>query len=168
MGAEIERKFLCTPSAELLGEATEIWQGYLTIGPDSETRLRRAGERFLLTTKRGKGLVRGEWEVELTQAQFDEMWPGTDGLRLTKRRYDIALDGVRGECIVDVYSGRLAGLTVAEVEFTSTEAADAFQPPDWFGAEITGVAQFANQRLATVTAEDVAALAEQGQSGQSS
>ena len=159
MGSEIERKFLCEPDAQLLsGAGTQIWQGYLTISADSETRLRRAGQRFWLTTKRGKGLVRSEWEVELGAQQFDVMWPGTEGLRLTKVRYEVPVDG--GECIVDVYSGRLAGLQVAEVEFESAQAAEAFDVPGWFGAEITGVAQYANQRLATVTAQEVAALVE--------
>ena len=158
MGSEIERKFLCEPSDELLGDpGTAIWQGYLTIGADSETRLRRAGDRFWLTTKRGKGLVRSEWEVELTSAQFDAIWPGTEGLRLTKTRHDVSV-GV-GECVVDVYEGRLAGLRVVEVEFDSEAEADAFVPPEWFGAEITGVAQYANQRLATLTPDEVAALA---------
>lgn len=115
MGSEIERKFLCSPSAEVLAVGgTAIWQGYLTIGRDSETRLRRAGERFWLTTKRGKGLVRSEWEVELTEGQFDAVWPGTEGLRLTKTRYEMPLDA--GDCVVDLYSGQLDGLRVAEVD----------------------------------------------------
>lgn len=159
MGSEIERKFLCEPPAAVLdGAGTPIWQGYLTIGAAAETRLRRAGERFWLTTKRGEGLVRGEWEVELTNQQFEVMWPATDGLRLNKVRYDVPLDA--GECIVDVYEGRLAGLRVAEVEFDDVAAAEAFQPLDWFGAEVTGVAQYANRRLATLTADQVTALAE--------
>ncbi|HJP74964.1 MAG TPA: hypothetical protein VJ914_11880 [Pseudonocardiaceae bacterium] len=158
MGSEIERKFLCSPAAELLRGGTAIWQGYLTIGDDAETRLRRAGERFLLTTKRGEGMVRGEWEVEVTADQFDALWPATEGLRLTKVRYDVPMDA--GECIVDVYDGRLSGLRVAEVEFDSVAAAEAFEAPDWFGAEVTGIAQYANRRLATVTAAEVAELAE--------
>jgi adenylate cyclase len=161
VGSEIERKFLAEPPSDLLGAGTAIWQGYLTIGPDSETRLRRAGDRFWLTTKRGKGLVRSEWEVELTAAQFDAIWPGTEGLRLTKVRYDVSV-GV-GECVVDVYGGQLSGLRVAEVEFDSVAAAEGFRPPSWFGTEITGVAHYANQRLATLTAEEVAALADSPQ-----
>lgn len=161
MGSEIERKFLCEPPAEVLaGAGTAIWQGYLTIGADAETRLRRGGDRYWLTTKRGEGLVRGEWEVALSAEQFEAMWPATDGLRLNKVRYDVPLGA--GECIVDVYEGRLAGLRVAEVEFDSVPAAEAFTAPDWFGAEVTGIAQYANRRLATVTAGEVAALAERG------
>lgn len=159
MGSEIERKFLCTPDDELLTPAgTPIRQGYLTISAEAETRVRQAGQHYWLTTKRGKGLVRGEYEIELSAAQFDELWPATEGLRLTKLRYAIPLDGA--ECIVDVYQGQLAGLRVAEVEFDSVESAQAFQPPAWFGTEVTGIAQYANQRLATLTAAEVIALAE--------
>jgi CYTH domain-containing protein len=37
---------------------------------------------------------------------------------------------------------------VAEVEFDGEDAADAFEPPDWFGAEVTDDARYKNQRLA--------------------
>jgi CYTH domain-containing protein len=157
VGSEIERKFLCTPDAQLLTPAgTPIRQGYLTISAEAETRVRQAGERYWLTTKRGQGLVRGEFEIELTAAQFDELWPATEGLRLAKVRHEISL--ADAECIVDVYQGKLAGLRVAEVEFDSVESAEAFQPPAWFGREVTGIAQYANQRLATLTAADVLQL----------
>jgi hypothetical protein len=49
---------------------------------------------------------------------------------------------------LDVYAGGLSGLTVAEVEFGSEDAANAFQPPGWFGSEVTHVGRFKNQKLA--------------------
>ena len=39
-------------------------------------------------------------------------------------------------------------LLVAEVEFPSTEASEAFAPPAWLGREVTGDARYANQSLA--------------------
>ena len=33
--------------------------------------------------------------------------------------------------------GALTGLSVAEVEFATEDAADAFEPPAWFGREVT-------------------------------
>ena len=42
-----------------------IEQGYLSLGADGEVRLRRRGERLLLTVKRGEGLSRDEAEIEL-------------------------------------------------------------------------------------------------------
>jgi adenylate cyclase len=50
---------------------------------------------------------------------------------------------------VDVYCGALTGLSVAEVEFDTEEAADAFEPPAWFGCEVTDDVRFKNQRLAS-------------------
>ena len=47
-----------------------------------------------------------------------------------------------------MFSGVLAGLMVAEVEFGSEDQADAFEPPEWFGAEVTDDARFKNQKLA--------------------
>jgi hypothetical protein len=42
--------------------------------------------------------------VELTRAQFDQLWPGTQGHRLTKTRYDVPLGKHIAE--VDVYRGK--------------------------------------------------------------
>ena len=50
---------------------------------------------------------------------------------------------------VDIYSGALTGLSVAEVEFATEDAADAFEPPAWFGREVTDDPRFKNQRLAS-------------------
>jgi adenylate cyclase len=49
---------------------------------------------------------------------------------------------------VDVYEGDLAGLVVAEVEFPSEAAADAWRPPAWLGAEVTTDERYKNHRLA--------------------
>jgi CYTH domain-containing protein len=50
---------------------------------------------------------------------------------------------------LDVYHGRLNGLHTAEVEFDSSAGAEAFEPPDWFGREVTDEPGFKNKRLAT-------------------
>ena len=38
---------------------------------------------------------------------------------------------------LDVFEGDLAPLTLAEVEFTSEEEANAFVAPDWFAEDVT-------------------------------
>ena len=50
---------------------------------------------------------------------------------------------------LDVYAGELEGLLVAEVEFPDQASAEQFEPPDWFGDEVTGDRQYLNQTLAT-------------------
>lgn len=160
MPSEIERKFLLEhlPAELEQSLAADIEQGYLAIAKNAEVRVRRHGEGFVLTLKRGAGEEREEIEVELDRRQFEALWEATEGSRLTKRRYLVALgDKVSAE--VDVYFGSLTGLRVAEVEFPSREAAASFQPPDWFGREVTGDRRYANQALATVGVPDPAPTA---------
>jgi adenylate cyclase len=124
----------------------EIEQGYLAADAESEVRVRRTGEESFLTAKRGSGRERLEEEIEITAEQLETLWPATEGRRLSKRRFFVPLDGLTAE--VDVYSGELDGLMTAEVEFDSPEASEDFEPPAWFGDEITGDERYANQTLA--------------------
>ncbi len=145
---EVERKFLVPETPDLSAtDSDEIEQGYLAIGSDGEVRLRRKGERLLLTAKRGSGISRDEAEVELVREAFERLWPLTEGRRLQKRRHVIPHGDLRIE--VDVYEGELEGLVVAEIEFSSEDEARAFQPPDWIGEEVTGDQRYLNETLAT-------------------
>ena len=149
-GREIERKFLVPePPPELRRwPSTRIEQGYLAVGADgTEVRVRRRDGKATLTVKGGRGRSRAEEEIDIDVERFERLWPLTDGRRLEKARY--VIPGAGGlELEVDVYAGALAGLTVAEVEFAGEEEASAFEPPDWFGREVTDDARFKNQRLA--------------------
>lgn len=163
MALEIERKFLVLPGVQVPaadlpeGAGALIMQGYLAVGADgSEARLRRHGERCSLTAKRGSGLVRQEWETDLGAEQFDRLWPGTAGARLVKTRHPVPVSG--GLALLDVYQGAHQGLRVVEVEFPDVTEAEAFQPPSWFGPEITGLRGYANQHLAVATPEEIADL----------
>jgi CYTH domain-containing protein len=147
---EIERKFLVRelPADLANRRRSEISQGYLVSLDDGlQVRLRKSGERYSLTFKRGLGNVREEREVELTAEQFAALWPATEGKRLLKTRYDIPLGDLVVE--IDVYGGRHEGLVVAEVEFDDEESARKFQQPDWLGADVTGDPRYSNQLLAS-------------------
>jgi adenylate cyclase len=146
---EIERKFVLNERPDGLEEheGEAIKQGYLAIVEDvREVRLRRRGEDRLLTVKLGSGEERAEVEVELNAQQFDELWPLTEGLRLEKTRYKIPHDGLTIE--VDVYGKAFDGMVVAEIEFESHEASQAFDAPSWLGREVTGDTGYANESLA--------------------
>jgi adenylate cyclase len=150
---EVERKFRLRQPPDLSSsESDPIEQGYLAVGADGEVRLRRKGEKTLLTAKRGAGLSRGEAEVEISAEQFEALWPLTEGRRLRKRRHVLAHDGLEIE--VDVYQGELEGLIVAEIEFDSEEQARGFEPPDWLGDDVTGDERFLNENLAVDGAPD--------------
>ncbi|HKE81970.1 MAG TPA: CYTH domain-containing protein [Solirubrobacteraceae bacterium] len=147
---EIERKYLVDePPADLdRWPATAIEQGYLAIAPDgTEVRVRRRAGDATLTVKSGGGRSRAEEELAIEPERFERLWPLTEGRRIEKTRYEIALEG--GPTVeLDVYAGALAGLVVAEVEFGSEEDADAFAGPPWLGREVTDDPRFKNQRLA--------------------
>jgi CYTH domain-containing protein/CHAD domain-containing protein len=148
--SEIERKFMVSSPPAWLAErpGTALDQGYLAISERAEVRLRRAGERLTLTVKAGEGEEREEVEVTLAPEQFERLWPLTEGARVAKTRRLVSLpDGLRAE--VDAYNGRLGGLQVVEVEFRSTEQSRRFEPPPWFGEELTEDARYSNQSLAT-------------------
>jgi adenylate cyclase len=147
---EIERKYLVPSLPEGLEhrDRERISQGYLVIGAGGEeVRVRRAGERAWLTVKRGLGEVRVEEEIELGTEQLDTLWPLTEGRRVAKTRYRVPQGEVMVE--VDVFEGELEGLVTAEVEFVSERQSAAFEPPEWFGDDVTEDARYKNERLAT-------------------
>lgn len=147
---EVERKWLVErpPPEAMATDGERIDQGYVVIGADgTEVRLRRRGARRFLTTKAGRGLVRDEFEVELTPEQYDALWPATEGRRLEKTRR--VLDAGQGLAIeLDEYAGALSGLFTVEVEFPDEASARGFDAPDWFGQDVTDDDAYRNQRLA--------------------
>jgi CYTH domain-containing protein len=148
---EIERKFLVERlPAEFEGApSSAIEQGYLAIGVDgSEVRVRGRAGRCTLTVKTGRGLARGETEIAVSDDQFAALWPATGGRRVEKVRHEVAL-GHGPIAEVDVYTGALEGLIVAEIEFPDEAEAARFVPPDWLGREVTDDDAYKNRRLAT-------------------
>jgi adenylate cyclase len=148
-GTEIERKFLVgEPPPDLERHPSEpLRQGYVALDGGVEVRVRRKGDRHLLTIKSGSGRVRVEEELEIDERRFDALWALTEGRRITKTRYRVPVaDGLTAE--VDLYDGDLTGLVVAEVEFDSAEQGEAFDPPGWLGREITDDPRFGNRTLA--------------------
>jgi adenylate cyclase len=150
MGTEIERKFRLREAPAWLGDhdSNRIEQGYLAIekGDGAEVRLRRSGGAAWLTVKRGAGRTRDEEEIQLSEEQFEALWPLTEGRRVAKVRYVVPHDTLEIE--VDVFEGDLGELVTAEVEFESEAASDEFEPPDWLGEEVTGDLRYANETLA--------------------
>ncbi len=145
---EIERKFLVIRRPVTLKPHASfpIRQGYISVGMNQEIRLRHREECYFLTVKEGQGLTRKEVEVELEAAQFERLWPLTQGKRVEKVRHLV----VHGDHVLelDVYRDDLAGLCLVEVEFGSAAAAKDFQPPDWFGREVTMDERYKNKHLA--------------------
>lgn len=149
MASEIERRWLVAESKlPRLDQfpSSPIAQGYLTFLPDGvEVRLRKKGERFYETVKIGGDLSRDEYEIELTPEQFAVIWPATLGRRMEKTRYKIPYAEYTIE--LDMFEGKLKGLSIAEVEFPSLECAHAFIAPEWFGEEVTFNKRYRSKEL---------------------
>ena len=148
MTIEIERKFLVTgvPGADALGSGVPLRQGYLAEDGDVQVRVRLTATAAALTVKAGRGLRRTEVELPIDPAQAEALWPHTDGRRVEKVRHRVPVGPHTAD--VDVYQGALAGLCTAEVEFTSEDDAARFEPPSWFGRDVTGEAGWDNASLA--------------------
>lgn len=143
---EIERKYLIHKLPENLSqyEKKEIEQGYLCTEP--VVRIRRSNEKYTLTYK-GRGLLmREEYNLPLTQESFEHLRPKIDGILISKTRYLIPLTE-QLTIELDVFSGELEGLLLAEVEFETEEDANRFVPPEWFGEDVTFSTEYHNSTL---------------------
>lgn len=164
---EFERKFL-VPGFKLedhqLLATKEIIQCYLNEYP--ELRIRKVshndGDPKCYFTYKGKGtLAREEHEFEIPQDEFDSLFSHQHSGIISKTRYIIKRDSDENRIEVDVYHGSLTGLITAEVEFDSAQEAVDYNPPEWFGEDVTENAQYKNRNLAKISSEKFSKTAEQ-------
>lgn len=148
---EIERRFLLLAVPAWLSGPCLINQGYLVVDHDgNEVRVRsqardRSG-RYFVTTKYGHGVFRKQYETEIREVNFNDLWPATEGRRLRKERFYESYAG--GLIEVDRYLGSLLDLVIAEVEFPDLESSKKFIPPIWFKTEVSDRPEYSNQSLA--------------------
>ena len=145
---EIERKFLI--KRENLPENLEqypskaIEQGYLCTEP--VVRIRKSNDNYYLTYKSKGLLAREEYNLPLTKEAYEHLKPKADGIVISKVRYVIPeKDGLSIE--LDVFKAPYEGLLLAEVEFPNEEAAHVYQPPKWFGEDVTYSTEYHNSTL---------------------
>lgn len=160
---EIERKFFIQadklPNIDNLAYM-DISQGYLAnLSQSYIYRLRQIlhysctkqmiGEEYFQTIKGWGSKVRDEYEINILVQQFHILWPLCRDITIHKYRYELLnSNGGDEHLYLDVYKNELAGLYTVEVEFDSIEKCDAFNPPNWFGPEITEDMRFTNYQLA--------------------
>ncbi len=124
-------------------------------------RIRREDEDYYLTYKGSGMMAREEYNLPLTKEAYCHLLQKIDGKLISKRRYFIPLtdpqvqDGSpkppKGYSLtidLDVFDPPFAPLVMAEVEFGSTEAAEAFLPPDWFDEDVTYRQEYHNSYMA--------------------
>jgi CYTH domain-containing protein len=86
--------------------------------------------------------------IYLTQTEYDAL-AVVPARQLCKMRYGIPPFGV------DVFDPPLHGLTMAEAEFASEEALQAFVPPAFAVAEVTSDIRFTGGCLVTITRDEL-------------
>jgi len=148
MAKEVERKFLVRNDAwrSHVSRVIAIRQFYLSIGADRSTRVRISdGSSARLTFKFGSNLrERDEYEYPIPLDEALIMQAFAIGSLIEKSRHLVSHGGYTYE--VDVFSGGLEGLIVAELE-TPDVVPDAALP-DWLGREVTGDQRYSNAVMA--------------------
>lgn len=147
---EIEKKFIVEQLPENLTqyEVWEIEQCYLCTSP--AIRVRKRNDSYLLTYKKhhtGEASlsVSDEVELPLTAEAYEHLKQKADGRILVKTRYRIPYRQWTIE--LDVFHGDYEGFCMAEVEFSSREESEIFEPPAWFGRDVSGDRNYSNSHL---------------------
>ena len=142
---EIERKYLIKTLPENLEQypLRVLEQGYLCTTP--VVRIRKDNDKYELTYKSGGLMARQEYNLPLTADAYEHLRLKVDGRIISMKRYMLPLREYTIE--LDIFEGDLAPLMLAEVEFSSIEEANAFEPPEWFGEDVTFDGRYHNSCL---------------------
>ncbi len=149
MGMEIERKFTVKELPADLGryEYRIIEQAYLTTEPT--IRVRREDDRYYMTYKGVGGdntsLAHEEYNLALTREAYETLSSKADGNVIRKKR--ILIPYMDHTIELDIFDEPFDGLVIAEVEFETTDAANAFTPPEWFAEDVTERREYRNAYL---------------------
>lgn len=157
---EIERKFTVKRLPQNLDKypCRIIEQAYLNTDP--VVRVRRQDDEYYMTYK-GKGLLaREEYNLPLNEPSYYHLREKADGNVISKKRYVIpiteptfapnnikGIDQISLFVELDIFDAPFAPLVIAEVEFPSEEAANAFLPLDWFDQDVTQDPAYHNSNM---------------------
>jgi adenylate cyclase len=144
MATEIERKFLLVSDdwRHDADSGTRFRQGYLIGAEKASVRIRIEGERANINIKSATlGVRRQEYEYPIPMSEAEEMLDTLcEQPQIEKTRYLVPYAGHTWE--VDVFSGKNAGLVVAEVELKSEDETIALPP--WVGEEVSDDTRYYN------------------------
>ena len=119
-------------------------QGYLSNSAKASVRVRIESDRALLNIKSARlGIWRHEYEYEIPIEEAREMLNLCEGPLIEKTRYHVPFGRHIWE--VDVFEGDNKGLIVAEIELDNEN--EAFDRPDWIGAEVSHDSRYYNVSL---------------------
>lgn len=155
---EIEKKYLVKyiPDDLIRFPKKKVEQGYLCHNPI--IRIRKSNEQYILTYKSKQGITKEmeqqvsicqEVELPLTKEGYEHLKSKIDGNIIYKTRYMIPLEESL-QIELDIFERQLSGLVFLEVEFPDQQTALEFQPPDWFGKDVTMDKAYTNSYLSTI------------------
>jgi CYTH domain-containing protein len=148
MNLEIERRFVVRKE-DLPGLSKAIMytitQGYLLIEEDKSIRVRLTGTTGYLTIK--SLISRGtfeEFEYEIPRSDAEKLIEKCGHRVIEKVRYYLSADPFSLE--LDIYSGKHAGIIIAEIELPSLET--KVEIPSFLFKDITGFVALSNANMA--------------------
>lgn len=145
MPHEIERRFhLKDDSWRALAEGEWLKQGYLSVEPERTVRVRIKGDQAWLTLKSNiSNVSRHEFEYPIPVEHAETIMATMCPMLVEKKRYRIQHGAHLWE--VDEFFGANAGLFLAEVELS--DETEAYDRPQWLGAEVTEDPRYTNAFL---------------------
>ena len=146
---EIERKFIFIGSDDIYKGAvgSALCQSYVSTQPEVRLRqvLKEGKLTHFLTVKDSGDMVRNEYQTIITAETYADLHKNTVGTDIIKTRYKVPVeDGLIA--VIDVFKD--INLKTVEVEFTSKKKALDFEPPAWFGKEVTCYPHYKNKYIA--------------------
>lgn len=159
---EIERKWLINindiPYDLSKYEHFDIEQAYISFKPTIRIRKIINTNEYILTTKSSSndnGLSRQEYEINISQDEYDKLLNKIDGIVLKKTRYKIKENDLIME--IDIFHDEYEGLAYMEIEFNSVQEAKAYKQPSFVMKELTYDCKFSNASLAkrNIDIEDI-------------
>ena len=150
---EIERKWLIDidsiPYDLSKLDYLDIEQAYISFNPTIRIRKISNLNEYILTIKsssKDNGLSRQEYEINISEDEYNNLLSKKEGLTLSKTRYRVKQDKLLFE--IDLFHKEYEGLAYMEIEFDSTEQANNYVAPSWVKRELTYDHNFTNAALA--------------------
>lgn len=151
---EIERKWLIDISDIPYNlndyDHLDIEQAYISFEPTIRIRKIVNKNEYILTIKSSSkdgGLSRQEYEINITENEYNNLLLKKEGIVLSKTRYRVN-DGYLLE--IDLFHNEYDGLAYMEIEFDSVQEAKEFVAPNWVKRELTNNHRFSNAALANM------------------
>jgi len=135
---EIENKYLLSHKKAMAFlkklknyETHKITQIYIKIYKGNVKRIRKIDDKYIQTIKKGNGRVRKEFEKYISRKKFNKLEHKKIGKKIKKTRYLFSLDGYNftHKFELDMFRGRLKGLSYLEIEFNNEQDMQKFVLP---------------------------------------